>query len=403
MMRGGAGQDRLEGRDGDSFSDALRCGPGQPDEGRSRTRPTVSRAIASRVSQKKPPPTGRARTVGRPTSCCPTMRLPRSSRSARSWARSTPSTRMPVTRTRSRSSTVPALPTTGRSRSSATSCGRRRCSTSRSSRSYSIRVRVRDARGVAFQKALAVTVTNVQENQAPTDISLTPAAVAESLPIGTTVGSLATDPNTRRQRTAFTLVTGAGDDRQRRVHDQRLQAAHRAVLDFETKHSYSIRVRATDAGRPFRREAAHDHGHRHQRAAERRTTNGHRLGRGRVRRSRSSCRAPTRAATRCSSRRLGRATARSARSARHLRPRDAESLHGDVDFTPGRLQRLGRLQLHGQRRHATTRPPRRCRSRSTRSTTRRWRRREPHHRRGRARCRSISATWCRTSRPPTPT
>ena len=85
-------------------------------------------------------------------------------------------------------------------------------------------------------------------NTAPTNIGLTPAAVAENSASGTTVGTLsATDADTGDTFT-FALVSGTGgtDNASFRISGTTLITA--AVFDFETKSSYSVRVRVTDAG-----------------------------------------------------------------------------------------------------------------------------------------------------------
>jgi uncharacterized protein YaiE (UPF0345 family) len=94
-----------------------------------------------------------------------------------------------------------------------------------------------------------ITVTPV--NDAPTDLLLSPVTVSENQPAGTTVGVLtAIDPDTADTHT-FTLVAGPGsvDNASFTITGNSLKTA--AVFDYETKSSYSIRVRATDAGGLF--------------------------------------------------------------------------------------------------------------------------------------------------------
>jgi len=80
---------------------------------------------------------------------------------------------------------------------------------------------------------------------APTSILLDNNSVNENEPVGTTVGNLtATDPDTGDTIT-FTLGTG-GDNDSFKIVGNVLQT--NAVFDFETKASYTITVRATDAG-----------------------------------------------------------------------------------------------------------------------------------------------------------
>ncbi len=119
--------------------------------------------------------------------------------------------------------------------------------------SYGIRVRSTDGGGSTIERAVTVTVTNV--NEAPTDIALSGSTIAENQPIATTVGTLSgTDPDTG-QTLAFSLqASGCGgsfaDNAAFSIAGTALRSA--AVLDFETKSSYTICVRATDNGSPVR-------------------------------------------------------------------------------------------------------------------------------------------------------
>ena len=86
----------------------------------------------------------------------------------------------------------------------------------------------------------------VVANHAPTDIALSNASVAENEPVGTTVGTLsATDPDPAATFT-FSLVAGAGDTDNGSFTIAGTTLKTNAVFDFETKNSYSIRVRVTD-------------------------------------------------------------------------------------------------------------------------------------------------------------
>ena len=86
----------------------------------------------------------------------------------------------------------------------------------------------------------------VVQNDPPTAVTLTPASVEENEPVGTLVGTLtATDPDLGDRHT-FTLVTGTGSANNGSFTIAGSQLRTRAVFDFETDNSYSIRVRATD-------------------------------------------------------------------------------------------------------------------------------------------------------------
>jgi hypothetical protein len=112
--------------------------------------------------------------------------------------------------------------------------------------SYSIRTRVTDAGGLAFEKVFTITVAN--PNQAPANITLSSASVTEDSAVGTAVGTFsATDVNAGDNFT-YALVSGTGgtDNASFSITDSTLKTAE--VFNFKDKHSYSIRVQATDAG-----------------------------------------------------------------------------------------------------------------------------------------------------------
>ena len=86
-------------------------------------------------------------------------------------------------------------------------------------------------------------------NQAPTNITLNNSTIAENQPINTKIGNFTTiDPNTGDTFT-YSLVSGTGDTNNNSfiiVGNNELQT--KAVFDYETKSSYSIRVKTTDQG-----------------------------------------------------------------------------------------------------------------------------------------------------------
>jgi VCBS repeat-containing protein len=117
--------------------------------------------------------------------------------------------------------------------------------------SYSIRVQTTDDLGVTVVKNFTISVTDVVENRAPTAIALDPSSVAENQPSGTTVGTFATtDPDTGNTFT-YSLVGGTGstDNGSFTISGNTLTTA--ASFDYESKNSYSIRVRSTDNGGLF--------------------------------------------------------------------------------------------------------------------------------------------------------
>ncbi|MBK8037608.1 MAG: choice-of-anchor D domain-containing protein [Verrucomicrobiaceae bacterium] len=115
--------------------------------------------------------------------------------------------------------------------------------------SYSLRVRADDGNGGLFEKALTVSISNV--NEAPSNIALSASSIAENNAANATVGTLsATDVDAGDTRT-YTLATGAGDydNASFTIAGTSLKLTHSA--NFETKSSYEVRVRVTDAGALF--------------------------------------------------------------------------------------------------------------------------------------------------------
>ena len=86
-------------------------------------------------------------------------------------------------------------------------------------------------------------------NQAPTNITLNNSTIAENQPINTKIGNFTTiDPDTGNTFT-YNLVSGTGDTNNNSfiiVGNNELQT--KAIFDYETKNSYSIRVKTTDQG-----------------------------------------------------------------------------------------------------------------------------------------------------------
>jgi hypothetical protein len=105
---------------------------------------------------------------------------------------------------------------------------------------------VTDSGNLTYERSFQITITDV--NETPTDIALSGASVAENQPSGTFVGTLsATDPDASQTFT-YALVAGTGstDNASFTVSGNQLKTA--AGFDFETKNSFSVRVRVTDQG-----------------------------------------------------------------------------------------------------------------------------------------------------------
>ncbi len=112
---------------------------------------------------------------------------------------------------------------------------------------------VSDGNGGSDTATVTITINGV--NDVPTDISLDNSSVAENQPSGTAVGNFSTiDPDTGDTFT-YSLVSGEGADdiASFTIADSQLRTV--ASFDYETRNSYSIRVRTTDSGTLYYEEA----------------------------------------------------------------------------------------------------------------------------------------------------
>lgn len=112
--------------------------------------------------------------------------------------------------------------------------------------SYSIRVRVVDRGGIAIERALTIAVVN--QNEAPTNVILSKTDIDENQSPNAVVGLFTVVDQDVADSSSFSLVSGAGDTDNNLfvVSGNTLQAT--SSFDFETKNTYSLRVRATDVG-----------------------------------------------------------------------------------------------------------------------------------------------------------
>jgi len=110
----------------------------------------------------------------------------------------------------------------------------------------SVRVRATDAGGLSVEQAFTINITNV--NEAPTAIALSATSFNENIDAGSVVATLSgTDPDLGDSLT-FSLQAGTGDTDNGSFTIEGNSLKINASPDFEAKSSYSIRVRATDAG-----------------------------------------------------------------------------------------------------------------------------------------------------------
>jgi Bacterial Ig domain/Cadherin domain len=109
---------------------------------------------------------------------------------------------------------------------------------------YSVRVKTDDGNGGTFEKQFTISITNA--NDAPTNLALSNSSVAENQPSGTTVGTLSTTDEDTADTHTYTLVSGTGDTDNAKFQISGSALQTNEVFDFETKNSYTVRVKTDD-------------------------------------------------------------------------------------------------------------------------------------------------------------
>jgi hypothetical protein len=105
--------------------------------------------------------------------------------------------------------------------------------------------------GSSNGQALAIDDVSVTgsatANSAPTDIALSASSIAENNAVGDSVGTLSSNDVDAGDTFTYTLVAGTGDTDNASFNISGVWLRASAAFDFETKSSYSIRVRTTDS------------------------------------------------------------------------------------------------------------------------------------------------------------
>lgn len=105
--------------------------------------------------------------------------------------------------------------------------------------------------GTGNSNVATVTITVNAVNDAPTALSLSISSVAENEPSGTTVGTFSSIDVETGSSFTYSLVGGTGDSDNSSFTISGNTLKTDASFDYETKNSYSIRVRTTDNGGLF--------------------------------------------------------------------------------------------------------------------------------------------------------
>ena len=110
---------------------------------------------------------------------------------------------------------------------------------------YDLNVIASDGSLTATQ-AVAITVTNV--NEVPSNLTLSNSTIAENQPINTVVGNFTTTDPDEGNTFTYTLVSGTGDTDNNVFTITNNELKTNSGFDYETKNSYSIRIKTTDQG-----------------------------------------------------------------------------------------------------------------------------------------------------------
>ncbi|MEQ8471573.1 MAG: cadherin domain-containing protein [Marinoscillum sp.] len=116
--------------------------------------------------------------------------------------------------------------------------------------SYDIRIETDDQNGGVFEKDFTITIGDVNENNAPTDIVLSSIIIDENNEIGDLVATLSTADVDEGDTHTYSLVSNPGF--KFRIVDDRLEA--NAFFNFESTESYDITIRTTDGDEDFEKE-----------------------------------------------------------------------------------------------------------------------------------------------------
>jgi gliding motility-associated-like protein len=112
--------------------------------------------------------------------------------------------------------------------------------------SYSVRIRTTDQGSLTYDEAFNITINNLNED--PTDLLLSSASINENVAASSTVGILSTTDPDAATTFAYTLVAGTGDTDNASFNISGDNLMITISPDFETKSSYSVRIRTTDQG-----------------------------------------------------------------------------------------------------------------------------------------------------------
>ncbi len=111
--------------------------------------------------------------------------------------------------------------------------------------SYSILVLTTDSKGFFEGEIFIIEILDI--NEPPTNITLSNNSIDENLLVNTLVGNLTTSDSDANDTYTYSLVSGTGSTDNSSFTINGTALLTNTVFDYETKNSYSIRIRTTDS------------------------------------------------------------------------------------------------------------------------------------------------------------
>ncbi len=109
--------------------------------------------------------------------------------------------------------------------------------------SYTVRIRTTDQGGLSFERAVAITVSDV--NEVPTLLNLVQVALYENRPSGTLAANLTAAAPESYATFTYSLAAGTGDTDNSSFQVSGTTLLTAQSLNYEQKQSYSVRLRVT--------------------------------------------------------------------------------------------------------------------------------------------------------------
>jgi len=110
---------------------------------------------------------------------------------------------------------------------------------------YNIRIATTDQGGESLEQSFNILITDANDD--PTALNLSVNNVDENNTIGEAIGTLSTVDQDESDSHTYTLVSGLGDEDNAGFEVDGEQLIALQSFDFETRSSYAVRLRATDA------------------------------------------------------------------------------------------------------------------------------------------------------------